>query len=232
RLLLFFQILLDIRYIESSDCCLVMLQVRSDGAQRFHPSEISDYGHDEILELHLSKAPEIVFIRQVTPIRAATIRRVHQFRITRGREVRRGVEEAVIDLRSVGAERVEDVFNGLLGVVGERKSMLRYQSFINTLQRLTEKPTITGLRLKRFEQFLRSRPGVQSRRPVPREQLRYEFCPIDGSFEERLVHQQLQHVLLPDIDNECNLRVECRYITEVLFRPNADIRTARLAHSL
>ena len=75
-----------------------------------------------------------------------------------------------------------------------------------------------------------SRRGVRAEpwRPFPREQARHEVRPAGGQLEQRLVHQMLDQVLPPDVDDERHLRLQRGDVGEVLLGTDAEVDAARL----
>jgi hypothetical protein len=69
--------------------------------------------------------------------------------------------------------------------------------------------------------------SCRGRGPHAREQITHEVCAVGRHLEERFVHEQLHHVLPPDVDDERELRLQHRRVRKILLGTNADINTAR-----
>ncbi len=78
----------------------------------------------------------------------------------------------------------------------------------------------------RREQRVRRVIDAETFRLFPREEPRQKVGAVGGQFQERLVHQVLDHVLPADVDDECNARLKSRNIGEVLIGSDAKIDAA------
>ena len=65
--------------------------------------------------------------------------------------------------------------------------------------------------------------GSDAGRPRPRKEPPEKVRPVARHLDQRLVHQVLQHVLAPDVDDERHPGLDGGDIGEVLIRPYADV---------
>src|SRR6185436_4496866 len=75
--------------------------------------------------------------------------------------------------------------------------------------------------------FLRGGFLVHRRRTLPCEQPRYKLRAILRHFKQRLVEQEFEHVLAPDVQDECHPGLKRRDVREVLVGGHTDIHTTR-----
>src|SRR5215831_13464147 len=85
--------------------------------------------------------------------------------------------------------------------------------------------------LERFQEFRRPGHCAQVLRSFSREEPRCEVGTVRGQFEQRLIEEQFQHVLPPDIDYKCQLGLQCVDISKVLLRTDTDIDRTRIEYS-
>src|SRR5215471_6101702 len=85
--------------------------------------------------------------------------------------------------------------------------------------------------LERFQEFRRPSRCAHVLRSFSREEPRCEVGTVRGKLKQSLVEEQFQHVLPPDINDECQFRLQCGDIRKVLFRTDTDIDRTQVEYS-
>src|SRR5947208_6101734 len=221
------EILLDVGQVKSRDPYIVIDEVLSDSADGFRSREIADKRDNQISQLHVPHRPVIAFRGQIAPIASRSVGGGHQLFVRRRTAAAPEAADVVVEIGPGFDEDTINVTDRIEVFFGKSKLMVSENLFdggkiLLSQRRIALKPFVTG------KQDVRIYICVQTARTFPRVQPRKEIRAIAGELEKGFIHQVLDHVLPPDIDDESDFRLECGNVSKILLGTDSQVNTSGL----